>query len=435
MSKKFFIKTYGCQMNFYDSERLRALLKRENFIEVSIPEEADYIIVNTCSVRKHAEDRAISFLSSLKNFKNNKKFCLVGCTPSLYREEIFKRYDFVDIICGPNSYKKFVEVLKNNFYDKKIGIFQEDMDLFNEILLPEIRGSSVSSFISITKGCENFCSYCVVPYTRGKLISKPVGIILEEIKKLVEKGIKEVILLGQNVNEYGKDNGENFVELLTKVHNIDGLLKIGFLTSHPKDISTDLINLFSELPKLYKHLHLPLQSGSNKILKLMNRKYSLEKYIEIVQRARNACPDISITSDIILGFPYEDEKDFEQTYRVIEEIEFDDLYVFKYSPRPLTEANKFPDNVPKEEKEKRHRLILNLQDKISLLKNKKKEGKIDDVFIKKESYKKKNSYIGRTTNNKPVIVETEEKKLEGKIFKVKIEKGERHYLYGSIVRV
>jgi tRNA-2-methylthio-N6-dimethylallyladenosine synthase len=430
MGKKYFIKTYGCQMNFYDSNKLRKFLNEEGFFEVDSPEDADILIINTCSVRKHAEDRAFSFLNSIKNIKNNKIFCVVGCTPSIYKDKIFEKLDFVDIICGPNSYKKFVSILKN-YSGGKISIFEEDENLFNEVNEPEIK-EKTTSFVTITKGCENFCSYCVVPYARGKLVSKLENVIIDEIKILVDRGVKEIFLIGQNVNEYGKDIGKNFVGLLYKVHEITGILRIGFLTSHPKDISDDLINSFSELPKLYKHLHLPLQSGSNKILNLMNRKYTIERYLEIIEKVRENCPYISITSDIIVGFPYEEEIDFGETYKIVERIKFDDLYVFKYSPRPLTEASKFPDNVPKEEKERRHQLILNLQNKISLLKNKEMEGKIDEVFIRKKSYKKKDAYIGRTLNNKPVIIESENIK-EGEIKKIKIEKGERHYLYGNLI--
>ncbi|MCM8785106.1 MAG: tRNA (N6-isopentenyl adenosine(37)-C2)-methylthiotransferase MiaB [Candidatus Omnitrophica bacterium] len=415
-------------MNFYDSERLKFLLIKEGFKESDNLEEADYIIVNTCSVRKQAENRSISFLNSIKNFKNNKKFCMVGCTPELYKEDIFKKYDFIDIICGPNSYKKFVEYLKI-YKEGKISIFEQDEDFFSEVI-PPLTTKKISSFISIMKGCENFCSYCVVPYVRGKLVSKPVKIIIEEIKKVVEDGVKEIFLIGQNVNEYGKDIKENFVDLLYKIHNIEGIYRIGFLTSHPKDIPDELIDCFVNLPKLYKHLHLPIQSGSNKILKLMNRNYTVEKYTEIVKNARIKVKDISITSDIIVGFPYETEEDFFETYNFVERIQFDDLYIFKYSPRPKTPAYNFPDNISKEEKERRHSLILNLQDKISLFKNKKVEGKIEDVFVKEKSYKKKGFYIGRTMNNKPVLVDLE-KDLLGEIIKVKIKEGLRHYLTGE----
>ncbi|MCX7916871.1 MAG: tRNA (N6-isopentenyl adenosine(37)-C2)-methylthiotransferase MiaB [bacterium] len=432
MRNRYYIKTYGCQMNFYDSERLKTLLNKEGFSEVKDLETADFIIVNTCSVRKHAEDRAISFLESLKSSKNKKVFCLVGCTPSLYKEEIFERFDFIDIICGPNSYKKFVNTLKE-YSGGKIGLFEEDEILYQETLVPYIEKGKITSFVSITKGCENFCSYCVVPYTRGKLISKPINIIIEEIKILIDKGVKEIFLIGQNVNEYGKDIGENFIDLLIRIHDFDEILRIGFLTSHPKDISDDLINLFKKLPKLYKHLHLPLQSGSDKILKLMNRKYTIDQYLKIIEKVKKVSPNISITSDVIVGFPYEEDVDFEKTYKVIEEIKFDDLYVFKYSPRPKTVANEYPDNVLKEEKERRHQLILNLQEKISLMRNMKMVGEIDNVFIRKKSIKKEGTYIGRTFNNKPVLIETDIKDIEGKVLKVKIIKGERHYLWGEII--
>lgn len=417
-------------MNFYDSERLKTLLNGENFVEVSDIKDADFIIVNTCGVRKHAENRAISFLSSLKNFKNNKRFCLVGCVPSIYGEEILKKYEFIDIVCGPNSYKKFVEILKN-YNGGKFAIFEEEQELFEEVIIPSNK-NTLSCFVAITKGCENFCSYCVVPYARGKLVSKPVNVIIEEIKALVDRGVKEIFLIGQNVNEYGKDIGENFVKLLERVHNIEGILRIGFLTSHPKDVPDELINSFSCLPKLYKHFHLPLQSGSNKILELMNRKYTKERYIEIIQKAREKVPDISITSDIIVGFPYEEEKDFEETYNLVKEIMFDDLFVFKYSPRPKTRASEFPDTVSKEGKERRHRLILNLQDKISIFKNRQMEGKIDQVFIREKSFKKKDTFIGRTINNKPVLIESKDN-IRGKIVRVVIKKGERHCLYGDIL--
>lgn len=430
MNEKFFIKTYGCQMNFYDSDRLRTLLFQNGFIEVEKPQKADYIIINTCCVRKHAENRAISFLSSLKSFKNKKVFCLVGCIPSLYKEEIFEKYDFIDVICGPNSYKKFVSILRN-YNGEKISIFEDDENFLKEPLIPLVK-NKLSSFVMITKGCENCCSYCVVPYTRGKFMSRPSMVIIEEIKRLVEDGVKEIFLIGQNVNEYGKDIGEKFVELLYKISEIEGILRIGFLTSHPKDMPDELIDCFVNIPKLYKHLHLPLQSGSNKILKLMNRKYTVEKYIEIIEKTRKKVHDISITSDIIVGFPYEEENDFQDTYNLIKKIEFDDLFIFKYSPRPKTKALEFSDTVPEEEKERRHSMILNLQDRISLLKNKKREGQISEVFIKEKSFKKKNGYIGRTEVNKPVLVNCESD-IKGKILKVKIVKGLRHYLVGEVL--
>ncbi|MCM8818767.1 MAG: tRNA (N6-isopentenyl adenosine(37)-C2)-methylthiotransferase MiaB [Candidatus Omnitrophica bacterium] len=430
MSLKFFLKTYGCQMNFDDSDRLRTLLKINGFVEVENLQNADFVIINTCCVRQHAENRAISFLCSHKLLKNKKIFCLVGCVPSLYRDEIFKKYEFIDIICGTNSYKKFVSVLKN-YNGEKISIFEEDEGFLREPLIPAAK-NKLSSFLSITKGCENFCSYCVVPYTRGKLVSKPSNIVINEIKQLVEKGVKEIFLIGQNVNEYGKDIGERFVDLLYKISEIEGILRIGFLTSHPKDIPDELIDCFVNIKKLYKHLHLPLQSGSNKILKLMNRKYTAEKYLEIIEKVRKKVNNISITSDIIVGFPYEEKKDFLETYNLVKKIEFDDLFVFKYSPRPQTKASEFLDTVSEEEKRERHFHILNLQDKISLLKNKKVEGQILDTFIKEKSFKKENTYIGRTETNKPVLVNFQ-KDITGKVLKIRVIEGLRHYFIGEVL--
>jgi len=429
MEKKYFIKTYGCQMNFCDSERLMALLEKEGFYAVNSLQDAKFIIVNTCSVRKHAEDRAINFLRSNINLKRKGKiFCLIGCTANLYGKELLERFDFIDVICGPNRYKELPEVLSNIKNGEKIVLTGEVENPFIDEIKNDV---DVSSSISITKGCENFCSYCVVPYTRGKLISKPAKKIIEEVKKLVEKGVKEVILLGQNVNEYGKDTGENFVELIEKIHGIEGIVRIGFLTSHPKDVPEKLLYLFRDLPKLYKHFHLPLQSGSDRILKLMNRRYTVSHYLGIVEKVREIVPNISITSDIIVGFPGEKEEDFMETYKIVEKVKFDDLFVFKYSPRPKTKASKFPDDVPQKEKERRHSLILNLQDKISLDKNKAYEGKIENVFVRKSSYKRKGYLVGRTETEKPVLFQGEED-LKGKVLKVRIIEGFRHYLFGKL---
>ncbi|MCM8830385.1 MAG: MiaB/RimO family radical SAM methylthiotransferase, partial [Candidatus Omnitrophica bacterium] len=290
--KKVYIKTYGCQMNFYDSEKIKTLLIKNGYEIVECAEKSDIIAVNTCSVRKHAENRALSFLSSYKYLKKKGKvLCLLGCTASLYKEDIYKNYDFIDVVCTPDNYNKLPDILKT--FDKgKICITKENKNPF--ISEGPIIDGDVSCFVTITKGCENFCSYCVVPFTRGKLMSKYPEDIYREVETLVDKGIKEIILLGQNVNEYGKDIGENFTSLVARIHSINGLLRLGFITSHPKDIQDTFLFLFKELPKLYKYLHLPVQSGSDRILRLMNRKYTISQYMEIIEKARNLVPDIVI---------------------------------------------------------------------------------------------------------------------------------------------
>jgi len=432
MEKFFYIKTYGCQMNFADSHRLISFLVKNGFVQVFSPEQADIIIVNSCSVRKHAEDRMFGYLNSLKPLKKKGKiFCLYGCTANLYGSKILSKYPFIDVVCSPNRFFESIKILQEfSSYKKKVVLQGESNNPFLEEI-PNIK-NQVSCEVSITKGCNNFCSYCVVPYARGKLISKPPEKILDEVKKLVEKGVKEIVLLGQNVNEYGKDIGSiDFVKLLEEIHKIDGILRIRFLTSHPKDVPENLISSFKNLPKLCKHFHLPLQSGSDKILKLMNRQYTISHYLKIVENVRNFVPDISITSDIIVGFPSETEDDFMETYKFIEKIKFDELFVFKYSPRDGTESSKLKDDVPEEEKEKRHKLILNLQEKITQQINQNYKDRVVEIFVEKESYKKKGYLIGKTETNKPVFFKGDSSEI-GKILKVKILEGFTHFLSGEI---
>lgn len=414
-------------MNDYDSAKLAALLKEQGYGQADAPEEADFIIVNTCSVRKNAEDRAIAFLSSQKPLKKEgKKLCLFGCTASLYGRKLFEKHKFIDIICGPNNYNDAAEILRS----ATKSCFTGDSENPFIDALPET-GGSISAPVTVTKGCENFCSYCVVPFTRGRLLSKSPEKICEEIEHLAEKGVKEFILLGQNVNEYGKDTGATFAQLLREVHNLAGVVRIGFTTSHPKDVPCELIRMLKELPKLYKHLHLPLQSGSDRILKLMNRKYTLAGYKETVCKAREAFPGICITSDIITGYPSETPDDFSQTCKAVGDIVFDDLFVFKYSHRPGTAASREKDDVPAAEKERRHRIILDLQDGKSYLKNKEYEGRICDVFARNASSKKAGFLVGRTETNKPVFFKSQEIN-RGKILKVEIKKAQRRYLEGRL---
>ena len=424
--KKFYIRTYGCQMNDYDSVKLTSMLEIHGYKKTDVPEDADYIIANTCSVRKNAEDRAFAFLSSQKPLKQQGKIiCLFGCIANLYGDQIFKRYKFIDIVCGPNNYNNIPEIFN---IGKKGCFIGENQQPFIDAL--SLTDKTIAGNITVTKGCENFCSYCVVPFTRGKLISKCPETICREIKHMVERGTREITLLGQNVNEYGKDIGTNFIELLEKVHSIDGLLRIGFTTSHPKDIPDELIALFKKLPKLYKHLHLPIQSGSDKILKLMNRKYTIEKYEEIIKKVRETVPEITITSDIIAGYPGEEEKDFQQTCKVIESIEFDDLFVFKYSPRPGTAAAMCIDSVPIQEKERRHNLILDIQNNIAYKKNRVYLGKKMPVFLRNASNKRQGFLVGRTITNKPVLLKLNRDNL-GKIRWTEITKAYRRYLVGQ----
>ena len=429
-NKRFYIKTYGCQMNDYDSAKLEALLLKHGYSRAEEPEDADYIIANTCSVRKSAEDRAFAFLSTQKPLrKKGTKICLLGCMANLYGPDLLKKHRFLDIVCGPNNYKDLPEILEKGGRQSFTG---DSADPFLEVFHPP--DSSLSACITVTKGCENFCSYCVVPFTRGKLASRPPETILKEIEWLSEKGVREITLLGQNVNEYGRGTETDFSSLLEKVQSIGGITRIGFTTSHPKDIPEKLIGLFKTMPRLYKHLHLPMQSGSDRILALMNRKYTLEKYMCIVDKAREAFQDINITSDIIVGYPGEKKSDFDETCRAIEKISFDDLFVFKYSNRPGTPASMMKETVSSDEKENRHKTILSIQDSISLSRNERYLGKKLPVFMRSASGKKKGFLVGRTITNKPVLIKSGGENL-GLVMTAEITKAFRRYLAGVLCDV
>lgn len=413
-------------MNFYDSEKILALLKKHGYLKADSPEEADFIAVNTCSVRKHAEDRALAFLSShIPLRKQGKLLCLLGCTANLYGKDLLKKYRFIDVVCGAGNYERLPEMLENA--RRKVCVTGDsECPFIDEQIKTD---GNVSAFVTVTKGCENFCSYCVVPFTRGKLASKKPGTICEEIKGLAEQGVREIILLGQNVNEYGSVTGTGFTELLEKIHNIDGVVRMWFLTSHPKDIPDELLVSFAKLPKLYKHLHLPLQSGSDRILKLMNRKYTPGRYLEIIEKARGLTPDVSITSDIITGFPSETEDDFQKTLSAVKNIGFDDLFIFKYSARPGTAAADMDDDVLQEEKERRHQILLNTQEEISLKQNSRFTGKTDSVFVLKRSSKRKGFFMGRSSSNKSVLFESDYSE-PGTLETVFFSSADRRYLFG-----
>ncbi len=356
MNKEFYIRTFGCQMNVADSERIKSLLLRDGYQETANPEEANLIILNTCAVRKHAEDRALARLNSLKHHKKkNPKLIigLFGCIPTLYGEKLLEQFPHLDILCGPNGIGRIESLLDEAKEGKKAVALKEENGLLNAgCILAE---NKKKTFLPIMKGCDNYCSYCVVPYTRGRERSKPSSQIMEEIKNLTKQGVKEITLLGQNVNSYGKGLSEriDFAGLLKLADGIEGLERIKFMTSHPKDISQNLLETIASGKKVEKQLHLPVQSGSDLVLKRMNRGYAVADYKRIVKNARELIPGISISTDIIVGFPGEKEKDFQETLELLAEIRFDFIYAFKYSDRPKTAASSFEGQVQEKEKERR----------------------------------------------------------------------------------
>ncbi|MCX7705074.1 MAG: tRNA (N6-isopentenyl adenosine(37)-C2)-methylthiotransferase MiaB [bacterium] len=431
MKKTFFIRTYGCQMNFSESERLCELLETSGWRETKNPDQAGLIIAFGCSVRQKAENRVISFLKSHKYLKEKGTiFCLAGCTANLHKEKIFNYLPFLDIVCGPNHIAEIPEIV-DNYSPGRIIIKTGEKDSPFIECIPSKK--NITIMIPITKGCNNFCSYCVVPMARGKLQSRKPHSIIEEIKNAVEQGIKAITLLGQNVNEYGKDftTDYDFSDLVCEILKIENLMRIGFVTSHPEDTSEKLLSIMAQNKKIMKHLHIPLQSGSDKILRDMNRKYTVEEFLQVVETARRLMPEISITSDIMVGFPGETKQDFEKTLSIIKEVRFNELFIFKYSPRPMTKAFELPDDVSREEKEHRHRIILETQKEISREILSSFIGKACEVLVERRSIKNPLLLIGKNIQGIPVTFKNNQN-LIGKIVNVEITGYEEGILFGKV---
>ncbi len=411
-------------MNFHDSERIKGILVQEGYSEVHDPDGADLIIFNTCSIRKKPEEKLFSALGRLKFLKSRKpdlKIAVCGCIAQQKGEDILKRAPHVDYVFGPQNIGKLKEILS---FDKKINIDENPELPYEEI--PALREDGIRASVNIMYGCNNFCSYCVVPYTRGREVSRPVKSILQEIRLLAENGYKEIVLLGQNVNSY---KGEiDFPDLLKEVNKIEGIKRIRFITSHPKDLSEKLIRYIADLDKVCEHIHLPLQSGSDRILMLMNRGYTYSDYLKKVELLKKYVPDIAITTDIIAGFPTETGKDHRSTINALKEIEYDGIFAFKYSPRPNTVASRMDGQIPEEIKGERLKEILKLQDEISLKKNRLIEGTIQEVLVETIE---DNMSKGKTRGNKIVYINGNYP--HGEIMNVLIEKARIHNLYGRKV--
>jgi len=362
--KKVFIKNFGCQMNVRDSEVICGLLKNAGYKICASDLQADIIIFNTCSVRQHAEDRVWSLIGS---YKGSKIIGLAGCMAQNYKERVFQRDTNVDFVVGPQDIHKIPEILNKftsrDFFERKIWEVDTLMRP-EEVYLTGFLQDKDHAYVVISEGCSNFCSYCVVPYVRGPLRHRKNKNILVEIQKAIASGVTRITLLGQNVNAYC-DDGINFTKLLTRVNALKGLKKLTFFTSHPKDANIDFFKAIRDLDKLVKSLHLPIQSGADKILKLMNRGYSVKEYLVLIDSYRKIVEGGVLTTDIIVGFPTETDKEFKATCDLVEKVRFNAAYIFKYSPRPNTEAMKLADGLTKEEKEKRHKKILDLQRGIS----------------------------------------------------------------------
>lgn len=439
-------------MNVYDSEQIARGLRSLRYEMTSSIKNADLIIVNTCAIREKAEQKVFSFLGRLAGLKKKKPDLIIGvggCVAQQEGTKILERVPHLDLVFGTNAIDR-LPIAIQTIASKKCRIVDVEMsDQIKELnfVTNGIDNGEVSRFVTIMQGCDNYCTYCVVPYVRGRETSRNPENIINEIRCLVESGVREVTLLGQNVNSYGIKEGLcTFPELLRRINDVDGLLRIRFTTSHPKDLSEDLIAAFKDLEKLCHHIHLPIQSGSNRILKRMNRRYTREIYLEKVDKLRNTCSEIAITSDIIVGFPGETRSDFNETIDLIGTVEFDGLFAFKYSDRPNASAARFSGKIPEDEKKERLQHVLDLQDNFTSSKNKALKGSIQSVLV--EGFSKKQNRIntqnssqgaqwtGRTSTNKIVNfyqshdIASCDESVVGQMLNVRILQAFSHSLWG-----
>lgn len=432
------VVTFGCQMNARDSEKLSGILSDIGFIESESEESADLVLFNTCTVRENANDRLYGRVGQLKKIKEKNPDMIIGICGCMMQEaeeveKIKKSYRHVDLVFGTHNIYKLAEILFDHLTTKKqIVNVVESSDIIVE-RLPNKRQYSFKSGVNITFGCNNFCTFCIVPYVRGRERSRKPEEIVEEIKGLVEDGVKEVMLLGQNVNSYGRGLEEkiDFPGLLEKIAKVEGLERIRFMTPHPKDLSDDLIEVMKNNKKICRHIHLPLQSGSTSILKKMNRVYTKEKYLDLVRRIKENIPDISLTTDIIVGFPGESEEDFNDTLEVVKEVRYDSAFTFIYSKRSGTPAAKWDDQIdPETIKNRFDRLLKNVQE-IAANNTKKNEGKCMPVLVEGKNEQMEGYLSGKLDNNLTVHFKGGER-LIGEIVDVYLDEAKGFYYMGHI---
>jgi len=422
-------------MNVHDSEKIAGIFSESGYSQLSESKKADVIVLNTCSIRQKAEQKFYSELGRLKKAKKhnpNLKIAVAGCIAQQEGRNILKKFPYVDFIFGPDNIDNLKDwITLRPEEGRKMTALNANPD-YHIKELPVKREGRVRAWVSIMYGCDNFCAYCVVPYTRGRERSRPAKDIYREVGKLASEGFKEVTLLGQNVNSYGKNLNDNmdFPELLKLVHDIDGIDRIRFVTSHPKDLSESLIATVSELTKVCEHIHLPLQSGSDNILTTMNRRYTYKEYKGIIAMLRKSLPDIAITSDIITGFPGESDDDFQRTMDALSEIELDGIFAFKYSKRPNTAALSLPGHIDEAIKSERLERILSLQEAITSKKNKAIEGTVQQILVEGSSETDSDKLTGRTRGNK-IVNYYGQKEDVGNLINVRIVEAKQHSLYGE----
>lgn len=418
---KFYIHTFGCQMNENDSERIAGILTKAGATISESLEESDLIIINTCAVREKSEEKLYSYLGRLASLKKRKDvtIAVAGCVAQLYGSELSEQRPFVDVVIGPDNYQKLPQIVSDHIGEKILSTnwSPEWYEIPNDLIFRE---SHVSAYVTIMEGCNNFCSYCIVPFTRGREKFRPMQNIVQEVKGLRDTGYLEIQLLGQNVNSY-KDpqTGKDFSALLREVNRVEGIEWIRFITSHPKNFSTEIGLAMKESEKVCEQLHLPVQSGSSSVLKRMNRGYTREYYLEKIRMLRDFMPDISLSTDIIVGFPGETEEEYQETFTLLEKVRFANIFSFRYSVRPLTAASNRKDTVPFEEKRRRLIEVQNLQRKIQLEYNQSLIGSVMKVLCLGESKKDSAVFSGRNEGHQVVNFKSKKDSI-GKFVDIRI---------------
>lgn len=434
--KKVFVETYGCQMNEYDTELVKAILAKNEFSFTTDEHAADVIMLNTCAIREHAHRKVYGRVQKIKYDANGRdvKIGILGCMATNLRKDLLENKNLqIDFIAGPDSYKRLPNLIQESYAkgDKPFDLTLSEFETYSDVYPKREKG--VNAWIAVMRGCNNFCTFCVVPYTRGRERSRSVENVVDEVKKLVDDGFKQVTLLGQNVNSY-KHEEESFADLLTAVSRVNGIERIRFTSPHPKDFPEPLLEVIAHNPKVCKQIHMPLQAGNDRILDLMNRTYTRQEFYDLIDKTRNLIPNVALSTDIIVGFSSETDEEFEDTFEAMKQVEFDSAFMFKYSEREQTIAKrKHPDDVPEAIKTERIVRLNELQQEISYQKNLTHVGTIERVLVEHERTRKtEDNMLVRTDSNKLVIIPKTDAK-QGDLIDVKITRATPQNLHGVAI--
>ena len=432
---KYYLETFGCQMNVADSEMIEGILQSKGYYPIKRMDSADIIFVNTCAIREHAEEKVHSRLGVFSKIKNNKPNVIIGvlgCMAQHLKDDILDSKPYVDIILGPDSYRKLPKLLERNKVDKKniVDTQLSRYEVYNNFF--PSRNEGINAWVSIMRGCDKFCTFCIVPFTRGRERSRSPNSIIDEVKKAVDEGFVEITLLGQNVNSYTYDN-YSFDYLLKNIAEINGVQRLRYTSPHPQDMTDDVLYVMSHYDNICNAVHFPLQAGSNEVLKRMNRSYTKSHFIDRAHRIRDILPNCGLSTDIIVGFPGETNSQFEETLNVMNEVKFDSAFTFKYSPRLGTKAYEYSDQILEIDKQERLDKVIKLQKKHTIFRNKEMIGNIERVLVEKNSKRSINQWAGRTDSNKWVIFDKENANIKD-LVNVSITNAKGISLHGHLVK-